>query len=174
MNQPARGSGGGSAGAGYQIEGPARQCAATGRSLQPGEKIYSALLDEAGKLVRRDYAADAWSGPPQGAVAYWAGRIPAGDRPRKPTINDELLADCFEHMDAATEPGQRNFRYVVALLLMRRKRLKFEDVRKQDGRELLCVRDAKTGKRFEVEDPRLTEAEMDAVQEEVFRVLGWD
>src|SRR5262249_38159852 len=107
---------------GYQIQGPARHCAASGRELRPGERFYSALLEEAGRLVRKVSAAEAWSAPPAGAVAYWCGRIPASGRPRQPTINDELLIDCFEHLGDAQEPAQRNFRYVVALLLMRRKR----------------------------------------------------
>ena len=88
-------------------------------------------------------------------------------------INDELLVDCFEHLGAATEPGQRNFRYVVALLLMRKKRFKFEDVRKHGYQEFILLRDVKSGARHEVPDPRLTDAEMTAVQDEVFRVLGW-
>ena len=158
----------------YQIQGPARQCAATNRELRAGEKFFSVLLDEAGKFVRKDYAADAWPGPPVGSVAYWSGRIPEGGRPVKPTINDELLLDCFEHLTDTTEPARLNFRYVVALLLMRRKRLKFEDARKQAGRETLILRDAKSGQRHEVADPQLGEAEMDAVRDEVFRVLGWD
>jgi hypothetical protein len=82
--------------------------------------------------------------------------------------------DCFHHLEAATEPARVNFRYVVALLLMRRRRLKFEDVhRAADGSHVLVVRDARTGTRHEVADPRLAEAEIAADQDEVFRVLGW-
>lgn len=157
----------------YQIQGPARQCAATGRELRSGERFFSVLLDEAGQLIRKDYASDAWTGPPDGAIAYWSGRIPASGQPRRPTINDEWLLDCFAHLGEATEPAQRNFRYVVALLLMRRKRFKFEDVRKRDGEEYLLVRDARSGARHEVIDPRLNDAEIETVQDEVFRVLGW-
>jgi hypothetical protein len=158
----------------YQIQGPARQCAITGRELLPGERFYSALFDEIGQLVRKDYAYDAWPGRPENAIAYWTGRIPATDKPQRPIINDELLMDCFEHLTQSTESKQKNFRYIVALLLMRRKRLKFEDTKKQAGEESLCLRDAKTGTRYEVLDPHLSEAEMDAVQDEVFRVLGWN
>jgi hypothetical protein len=157
----------------YQIQGPARQCAATGRELQPGERFFSVLFEEAGQFARKDFAADAWPGPPEGAVAYWSGRIPASGQSRRPMINDDLLIDCFEHLGEATEPAQRNFRYVVALLLMRRKRFKFEDVRKCDGEEFILLKDAKSGARHEVPDPHLTDAEMTAVQDEVFRVLGW-
>ena len=67
-----------------------------------------------------------------------------------------------------------NFRFVVALLLMRRRRLKFEDARRTpDGAAVLVVRDAKTGARHDVADPRLSAAEVEAVQTEVFHVLGW-
>lgn len=158
----------------YEIHGPARVCAATGRELKPGERAYSVLRDEGGRFVRTDYAADAWPGPPAGAIAWWAGRIPEAGRPAKPTINEDLLVDCFEHLADTTDPGRQRFRYVVALLLMRRKRFKFEDARKDGGRETLVVRDGKSGRRHEFPDPQLTDPEMDAVRDEVFRVLGWE
>lgn len=159
----------------YEIQGPARTCAATGQELKPGDRFYGVLADEDGRFVRRDFAALAWKGPPAGVVAYWAGRIPTSDRPKKPTFNDELLADCFRHLAGTVEPDRQKFRYVVALLLMRRKRLKFEDTRRlPDGTNVLVVRDAKSGERQEVADPRLDEVEIAAVQDEVFRLLGWE
>ena len=63
---------------------------------------------------------------------------------------------------------------MVALLLMRRKRLRFEEARVENGQETLQLRDARTGARHQVVNPRLTEEEMAAVQEEVFKVLGWE
>ncbi|HJZ94751.1 MAG TPA: hypothetical protein VKE40_28050 [Gemmataceae bacterium] len=158
----------------YQIHGPARTCTASGRELRAGEPFYSVLVDEAGQFVRKDYAADAWPGPPPDAVAWWAGRIPEAGRPAKPTINEELLVDCFEHLSETPDPARQRFRYVVALLLMRRKRFKFEDARKREDQETLVVRDARSGRRFELVDPQLGAAEMDAVRDEVFRVLGWE
>jgi hypothetical protein len=158
----------------YQISGPARACAATGRELKPGERVFSVLRDDAGQFVRTDYAADAWPGPPAGAVAWWAGRVPEAGRPAKPVINDDLLVDCFEHLAGTTDPARQRFRYVVALLLMRRKRFKFDDARKRDDSETLVVKDARSGRKHELVDPQLTEPEMDAVRDEVFRVLGWE
>ncbi len=158
----------------YQLQGPARVCAASGRELRPGERAYSVLTDEGGQFVRRDFAADAWPGPPAGAVAWWVGRVPDAGKAAKPVINDELLVDCFEHLTDTTDPARQNFRYVVALLLMRRKRFKFEDARKRGDAETLVVRDAKSGRKHEIADPQLSEAEMNAVRDEVFRVLGWE
>jgi hypothetical protein len=158
----------------YQIQGPARVCAATGRELAAGERVFSVLRDENGQFARTDYAADAWPGPPAGAVAWWSGRVSEAGRAARPAINDDLLADCFEHLSGTTDPARLRFRYVVALLLMRRKRFKFEDARQRGDRDTLVLRDGRTGRRHEVEDPQMTDPEMDAVRDEVFRVLGWE
>jgi hypothetical protein len=89
-------------------------------------------------------------------------------------VNDDLLLDCLDRLKESADAGGRNFRYVAALLLMRRKRLRFEDVaRDPDGRDVLILRDARGGAVYQVTDPRLTDAEVAAAQAEVFRVLGW-
>jgi hypothetical protein len=158
----------------YQIQPNTRRCAATGRELQPGEKFYSVLLDDGGKFVRQDFASEAWQGPPEKAFSFWSGRVPAAESSRRPRIDDDLLVDCFQRLDGQDDPSRVNFRYVVALLLMRRRRFKFEEARLENGREVLCLRCARTGTQHQVINPRLTEEEMTAVQEEVFKVLGWE
>ena len=159
----------------FDIAAPTRRCAATGVPLNPGDKYYAVLTTaDDGKFVRTDFAADAWRGPPAGTIAFWAGRIPPADRPRKPTFNDEHLAGLFAQLAGAADPARVNLRYAVALLLMRRKRLKFEDLRRTPAGDLMILRDAKSGTRHEVADPRLSEAEIAAVQDEVFRQLGWE
>ena len=62
---------------------------------------------------------------------------------------------------------------VVALLLMRRKRLRFEEAVKESGQEWLSLRCTRTGARYRVLNPGLSEEETVAVQEEVFLALGW-
>jgi hypothetical protein len=159
----------------YDLAAPARVCAATGRTLPPGERIVSVLTDDGGKLVRQDFSADGWPGPPPNAVAHWQGKVPTATAPKRPAVNEPLLFDCFDHLAGQTEPNKVHFRYVVALLLMRRKRLKFEDVKRTaDGGEVLVLRDTRGGKRVEVRDPRLSEDEIEGVQAQVFQVLGWE
>src|SRR5262245_15777999 len=157
----------------YQIQPNSRRCAVTGRELRPGEKFFTALLEEGGQFLRQDYSSEAWQGPPPGAFSFWCGRVPAQEESRRPRIDDDLLMDCFQRLEGQSEPGRVSFRYVVALLLMRRKRFRFEEARTEAGQELLRLRCTRTGTTQEVVNPRLTEAEMVAVQEEVFKVLGW-
>jgi len=158
----------------YQIQAPTRRCAATGRELEPGEPFYTVLLDEGGKFIRQDYSAEAWQGPPEKAFSFWKGVVPAQDETRKPRIDDDLLVECFQRLEGQTEPDRLNFRYVVALLLMRRKRFKFDETKVEGDREILCLRCVRTRQVHQVINPRLTEDEMAAVQEEVFKVLGWE
>jgi hypothetical protein len=158
----------------YQIQPHTRRCAASRRELRPGDKFVSVLLEEGGKLVRKDYASEAWQGPPEGAIGYWSGLVPAAEQPRRPRIDDDLLTDCFARLEGQTEPAQVNFRYVLALLLMRRKRLKFEEARTEGAVEILKLRCTRTGTEHQVVNPCLGEDEMIAVQDEVFKVLGWE
>ena len=157
----------------YQIQPNTRRCSVTGRELQPGEKFYTALLEEGTQFVRRDYSTQAWQGPPPQAFSFWCGRVPARDESKRPRIDDDMLVECFTRLEGQTEPGRLNFRFVVALLLMCRKRFKFEEARKQGERELLILKCVRTGAKVEVVNPRLTDEQMTAVQEEVFQVLGW-
>jgi hypothetical protein len=158
----------------YQIQPNTRRCAITGRELRPGEKYWCVLIDEGGKFVRNDYAAEAWQGPPANAFSFWAGRVPAQDQKARLRIDDDLLMDCFNRLEGQLEPERVNFRYVVALLLMRRKRLRFEEARTEDGQEVLRLRCTRTGAEHDVVNPGLTEEQMIAVQDEVFKVLGWE
>src|SRR5262245_38299664 len=157
----------------YQIQANSRRCTVTGRELRPGEKFFTALFDEGGQFLRKDYSSEAWQGPPPGAFSFWSGRVPAQEEARKPRIDDDLLLDCFQRLEGQTDPGRVQFRYVVALLLMRRKKLKFEEARTAGDQETLGLRCVRTGTKYQVVNPRLTEGQMAAVQDEVFKVLGW-
>jgi hypothetical protein len=158
----------------YQIQPSTRRCVLTGRELRPGERCYTVLLEEQGKFLRQDFSQEAWQGPPSGAFSFWAGRVPTQEQSKKLRFDDELLLDCFQRLEGDAEPARINFRYVVALLLMRRKRFRFEQVRKDGGLEFLQLRCVRTGSLHEVLNPRLGEDEMTAVQTEVFKVLGWE
>ena len=157
----------------YQIQPNSRRCAATGRELRPGEKVFSVLMEEGGRLVRKDFAAEAWQGPPAEAFSFWAGRVVAPESKKRAPIDDEMLLDCFKRLDGQTEASRIRFRYIVALLLMRRKRFRFSEAVKENGQEWLSLRCTRTGAMHRVLNPLLSDEETAAVQEEVFQALGW-
>jgi hypothetical protein len=158
----------------YQIQPSTRRCSITGRELQPGERCYSVLLEEGSKFVRKDYSVEAWQGPPEGAFSFWMGRLALPQSKRRQPIDDEMLMECFQRLEGQLEPSRLRFRYVVALLLMRRRRLKFDRTQQDGPQEVLLLRCTRTGASHAVVNPSLTDEELATVQDDVFQALGWD
>jgi hypothetical protein len=158
----------------YQIQPSTRRCCVSGRELQVDERYYSVLLEEQGKFVRKDYSLEAWQGAPEGAFRFWMGRLAAPQGKRRQPIDDEMLLECFERLEGQLEPSRLRFRYVIALLLMRRRRLRFEETQQDGSQEVLILRCTRSGARHLVVNPGLTEEELATVQDDVFQALGWD
>lgn len=158
----------------YPILNLTRVCATTGRPLLPGEKYRSALFDDGGTLIRKDYSSAGWPGPPENAIAFWSGKVPELHQKRRLTFDDDLLMECFGRLAEETDLEKLRFRYVIALLLLRRKQLQFEDVRRDGEQEFLLLKCPKTGNAFEVLDPHLSETDIDRVRDEVVKLLGWE
>jgi hypothetical protein len=137
----------------YQIQPITRRCTATGQELLPGTRYFSVLLEQEGKFVRQDYSGEAWTGPPAGAFSFWAGRVPTPEQSRQPRMDDEMVHECFLRLQDEVEPGRVNFRYVLALLLMRRKRLRSSRCGARVGWSI-SARCSRTGTLHDVLDPR--------------------
>jgi len=156
----------------YEIKANSLRCAITGRELRPGEKFYSVLYDRGATLERQDYSAEGWQGPPADAFSFWMGRVPNKGTGTRLHVDEEALFDFFQRLTDETEPRKQNFRYILALLLMRKKRLKFEGVRTENEAECLILRCARTHRTYKVVNPHLSEEELASVQDEVHQVLG--
>lgn len=109
----------------FEIQRCTRHCAATGRDLAPGEEIHSVLVAEGANLVRYDYSREAWQGPPQQAVGSWKSHIPGPQQKRRHWAPNDVLLQCFDEL--AEQPEKQDMRYVLALLLTRRRVLRLEE-----------------------------------------------
>ncbi len=156
----------------YQIQDRSRYCVRTGRELRPGERFFSVLFDREGAWVREDISTEAWDGPPVDAFSFWMSRVPPPEHTRRLQVDEQLLIDCLARLADETDPAKVNFRYVLALLLMRRKRLRFEETAHELGNELLVLRCTRTRTAYRVVNPHLTEQQIADVQAEVQNVLG--
>lgn len=130
----------------YEVERCTRHCAATERELREGEEFFSVLVSERGEVRRHDYAADAWTGPPEAALAWWKSRLPTREAKKGELAPNEVLLRLFQGLEDV--PQQLDMRYVLALLLVRRRVLREEDTEPDTaGLEVLvlyCPRDETT------------------------------
>ena len=123
----------------YQVPKCSRRCSRTGRAIQPGETYYSVVIEHRGQLQRLDFSSEGWTGPPQEAIGWWKAQLPLPNRPRCDLPPEEALLKWLVQL--GTQPQQAPLRYVLALLLVRRRVLR-EVGRRQgaEGPELVLKR----------------------------------
>jgi hypothetical protein len=108
----------------FEVQRCTRRCAATDRPLEPGDVCYSVLEVAGANVVRHDYCVDGWSGPPEAAFAWWKSRVPEPTTKKIKLAPNDVLLELFDQL--ADRPGQEDMRYVLALLLLRRRVLRLD------------------------------------------------
>jgi hypothetical protein len=122
----------------YDVQRSTRHCSASDREFAPGESFYSVLLSEGADLKRLDYSLDAWKGPPPEAVAWWKSQVPDRNSNRAHWAPNDVMLNLFDQL--AEQPERQDIRYVLSLLLVRRRVMRLEDAEKDDrGREIMVL-----------------------------------
>ena len=154
----------------YEIQRCTRHCAATGRELAPGEEFYSVLIAEGADLRRYDYSADAWAGPPDGVIGWWKSQMPGPTSKRIHLAPNEVLLHFFE--DLQSQPDKEEMRYVLALLLVRRRLMRLEEQEHDErGREVLVLYCPRRETTYRVPAVAPDQSRIDEIQEELARLL---
>ena len=119
----------------FEIANCTRRCAASGRALAPGETYFSTLHMERGAPVRRDYAARRLAGRRRRTPSPGGSRgSTAATAPEPKLAPQDVLLNLFAAL--ADEPAEAEFRYVLGLLLLRRRLVKLDETRRDgDGRD---------------------------------------
>jgi hypothetical protein len=157
----------------WEVARSTGRCAATGRELAEGEEFYAVLLQGPEGLERKDFSLDAWTAPPPESLCHWRGHIPVKDKKRHTisAVDHELLTQLFLRLeDQDSEPAQQ-FRFVLALLLMRKKILKYEQIVRDDDREYWQMRLVSEQSVHQVLNPRLSNEQVDRLGTQLLGVL---
>jgi len=169
----------------YKIDASSRRCQVCGHVFTVGDEYFSAVAEtsEDDRLARQDFCPACWKPEGGGYFSFWRTRVPepppASDR--GPRLVDLVrLMQLFEHLaDAPDVPAQR-FRYVLALVLMRKRRLRvLESRRLAGGRgEELTLREVGSQRQHLVSCPSITEDEIRSVADRLREILDmpdrWD
>jgi len=154
----------------YEIQRCTRRCSVTERDLQPGEQFYSALFSEGAELVRLDYSVDAWSGPPQDAVGWWKSRMPVANEKRMRWAPNDVMLEFVEQLEQ--QPDKQDMRYVLALLLVRRRVMRLEEKESdENGAEVLVLYCPRRETTYKVPESAPNESRIEEIQEELARLL---
>lgn len=157
----------------YEVERCTRHCAASGRELKEGEEFYSVLVNERRDVRRHDYAAEAWPGPPEAALAWWKSRMPTREAKKGQLAPNEVLLQLFAQLEQV--PEKADMRYVLALLLVRRRVLREEDSEQDaSGRETMVLYSPRDEVTYRVNVIQPSAPRVDEIQAELARLLYAD
>lgn len=152
----------------YNVKPVGRTCAGTGEDLVPGSFCHSALIEKDGELLRLDYSEAGWVSPPAGLLAHWRCEVPEPTASVKKALDVDDLMRQFEQLSEEASPAQDKFRYVLALLLLQRRRLRLDGTKTIDEQEFLEVTSARGEGTFLVPDQQLDDSEVQELQKSVF------
>ncbi len=134
----------------YEIQRGSGQCAMTGRALAPGETYMASLVEvepvlvESGQsqasdnkphssagglgLRRLDVCMEAWerNERPERLFSYWRTVVPQPNEKKKFFVDDGVLVSLFVRLADATQSERLAFRFVLGLILMRKKMLRYD------------------------------------------------
>ena len=158
----------------WEVQTATGRCAASGRELGEGEEFYTVLFAEGDSFRRADYSSQAWTEPPEGAFCHFKSRVPVKEPKKKLLVNDQLLVGFFERLAGETVPIRVQFRFVLALILMRKRLLKYESSGVESGVEVWEMTLRRDQSRHRVVNPNLTEDEVETVSRELSAILHDD
>jgi len=166
----------------YNITRATGRCAACERQMQPGEEFIALVRpapeDAEEEFLRADFCLACWAsdgeqmrnGP--GVLGVWRSRVPEPSQKRKTFVDDDLLVSFFERLDGTEEPAKRDFRFVLALILMRKKLLVYDRARQgADGLDIWTMHFKGNERTCEVVDPHLDEGRIADVSGQLGHIL---
>jgi hypothetical protein len=169
----------------YKIDASPHKCQKCEHVFAVGEEYFSAVVEtqEEDRLARQNFCLGCWGIDPAACFSFWKTHVPdqAAAVNRGPRLVDMgRLMQLFEHLaDSPDVPAQR-FRYVLALVLMRKRRLKIMETRRLPGGrgEELTLREPGTQRQHIVACPNVTEEEIRSVADRLGDILDmpeqWD
>jgi len=158
----------------WQVGHPSGTCGGCGREFEVNERYYSTLFDLGTEFERRDFCTACWETGDRGAFSFWQTRRPDPGEERTLLVDDDVILNFFHRLDGETEPLKVNFRYIVALILMRKRVLKFETTEREGGTEYWVLRLVRNKTHHRVVNPHLTDEEIEHLSEEVGQLLNTD
>jgi len=114
-------------------------CSGCARAFEDGEAHISALSLAGGDLAREDQCLACWKKREhRDALLWWRTRHWI-EKKRGISLDLEALEALFVGLEGRHEPALEELRYVLCLILMRKRRLRIERVERDGEREELIV-----------------------------------
>ena len=160
----------------WTIQSRSHQCSATARPFAEGEYVHTLLFDEVTGYRREDLCEEAFQARPADAPApfsHWRMKYEPPAPPPPEALGKQTAEDLLRRYMDENTPQHTNARYLLAVMLERKRLLKEVEVKKgDDGRLTRIYEHPKTGEVFVVPDPGLRLDQLAALQVELSALLS--
>ncbi|MBN1257725.1 MAG: hypothetical protein JXA52_08475 [Planctomycetes bacterium] len=160
----------------WKVERGRKQCAATERPFEEGEVYFSVLIEQDDTFQRLDFSLEVWKEQEKNQFfSFWRTRMPsASEEPKRRFIDTEVIYNFFTRLADAESEMKLTFRYLLALILLRKRFLRLDEIIKQDGEEYLAVWDRRVSKYLRILNPHATCETLEEAQRELSCIFDMD
>jgi hypothetical protein len=151
----------------WQMPPVSGRCASCQREFEPGAELRACLFSVGLGYQRRDYCPSCMGDPPADLVGWWKAHRPLGSERRAPALDREALYQLFVELENTAREGAKQLRFVLALLLWRRKVLWLESTDPSDGAESWRYTARGPGTTHVVERPAIPADEMERLSQQL-------
>lgn len=155
----------------WEIHKPQGVCAGSGKTIEPDEEYIASLVETPEGMQRKDYSVEYWNANRPNVYCYWKSVMPRPDQKKQLFIDDNMLMSFFERLASETDVEKLSFRFVLALILMRKRLLKYDSSKNQDGKDIWLLKVTGKDQIAEVVNPQLTEDKIEQLSEQLGQVL---
>ncbi|HAU39179.1 MAG TPA: hypothetical protein DCX07_15875 [Phycisphaerales bacterium] len=163
----------------YNISRTSGACKACGKALSPNDEyvatVREAPADDEEQFLREDYCLGCWpddpARQPEGVFGAWRARVPPPAEKKKLFVDDEVLINFFERLEGAEEPAKVCFRFVLALVLMRKKMLVYDRSEASGGCDVWTMHFKGSEQAHRVIDPHMDEEQVAEVSRQLGQIL---
>ena len=161
----------------WKIKSRSLTCCETGHEFTEDEPFYTAIFEdsEGEGFVRKDYTEESWDRLAESLepFSFWRSTFEPPPPPEeKEVVKKENAESLLRRLIEEDSPETENARYILAVMLERKKILVQMEAKPVKNGRLLIYERHKTGEAFIVKDPQLRLEEIESLQEEVTALLG--
>lgn len=158
----------------WEIKARAHRCSRTDEPFIDGAPIYTLLFRDKARFIREDISESAWRQLKHTIepFSFWKSHYHAPPAKPPETVPRESAESLLRRLLDEDNAGSAGARYVLAIMLERKRVLRQVDVRESGDERILVYEHAKIGEVFLILDPRLNLADVEPVQQEVYRLLN--
>jgi len=154
----------------WKIEKKGGGCSTCEKEFADGERLVSALVFQGEGLAREDHCPKCWTGShlegeeaPESELFWWFTRHVLGKK-RSLQLDLASLEALFVSLEGREEIHVREVRYVLCLILMRKRRLKVEKIERGEEGESFIVKRPRRDERYQVFVFDFTAEQLNAVR----------